>query len=283
MSSNGSTNVLSSLRASRRRTALLSNALDKMDTTTAEAYRCCDLLTRRARQLDSLTSPASDASSTLSRANANLAATLVLMKDAREKFDTVQDCEPAIERLDKGVQDMQERDNSKEDLLDLKNSKNKSRKNIHKKPSSLKNRVVLSEQDVYAAGDSIEILRDAYDYFIQNGASWRSAPSSLSGLERLHTTGTEAMCLLIKTHLKKAGQAVRPKRSLKKTEAPPAEETAHQVSLNLFVMDPVCRPVLSQFCSLIPTTLSRRRTTLDSKPLGRSLDEPRFAQINWRI
>ena len=98
-----------------------------------------------------------------------------------------------------------------------------------KKPSLLKNRVVLSEQDVYAAGDAIEILRDAYDYFIERG-SWRSAPSSLSGLERLYTVGTDAMCLLIKTHLKKAGQAVRPKCNLKKTEALPAEETAQQVS-----------------------------------------------------
>ena len=44
----------------------------------------------------------------LSRANANLAATVGLMKDARDKFDTVSDCEPAIGRLHKGVQDMEQ-------------------------------------------------------------------------------------------------------------------------------------------------------------------------------
>jgi hypothetical protein len=88
---------------SQRRTEALTKALAKMENTTADAFNCCSNLSRRARQLDSLTSPASDASSTLSRANANLAATLILMKDAREKFDTVADCEPAIERLYKYV------------------------------------------------------------------------------------------------------------------------------------------------------------------------------------
>ena len=91
-----------------RRTDALKAALKKMETSTNEASRCCEQLTRRARQLDSLTSPASDASSMLSRANANLAATLILLKDAREKFDTVSDCEPAIERLYRGVNDMAE-------------------------------------------------------------------------------------------------------------------------------------------------------------------------------
>jgi exocyst complex protein 7 len=200
--------MLASVVASHRRTDELAGALEKMDSTTEDGFRCCEMLTRRARQLDSLTSPASDSSSMLSRANANLAATLVLMKDAREKFDTVQDCEPAIERLDKGVKD-----------LDVTDSK--------KKKGSLKNRVVLSEQDVYAAGDSMEILRDAYDYFEGRG-SWRSTPNTLTGLERLHKMGTDAMCLLVRTHLKKAGHAVRPKRNMKK-EIHPAEESAQQV------------------------------------------------------
>lgn len=199
--------------AHRRRTELLAGVMDRMEGTTAEAYRCCDLLTKRARQLDSLTSPASDASSMLSRANAALAATVVLMKDAREKFDTVTDCEPAIERLYKGVADMEQ--------IRLAGGRSK---------GSLKNRIVLTEQDIYAAGDSLEILRDAFDYFSQRNA-WKSTPQTLSELERVYKKGTDAMCLLVSSHLKKAGQAVRPKRNVKKdgSPVPPSEETAQQV------------------------------------------------------
>lgn len=109
----------------------LSGALTKMQTTTNDACRCCDQLSKRAHQLDSLTSPASGASSMLSRANNNLAATLVLMKDAREKFDTVSDCEPAIELLHRGVADMEEK-------------RTQQRKKVSRRG------VVLSEQDVYA-------------------------------------------------------------------------------------------------------------------------------------
>ena len=201
--------MLAAVQASHKRTDELVNLMDQMDDTTTEAFQCCEWLNHRAKQLDALTSPASDASSMLSRANANLAATLVLMKDAREKFDTVQDCEPAMERLDRGVKDLEE-----------------SGEKTKKKKSSLKNRVVLTEQDVYAAGDSIEILRDAFQYFNAR-SSWRSAPSTLSALERLHKMGVDAMCSLIQIHLKKAGPAVRPKRNIKK-EVLPADETAQQ-------------------------------------------------------
>ena len=43
--------------------------------------------------------------------------------------------------------------------------------------------------------------------------------------------GVDAMCMLITSHLKAAGQAVRPKRNLKKdiNMVPPAEESAEQV------------------------------------------------------
>ena len=74
---------------SQRRIDALDKALKKMKSSTAEACLCCDQLTKRARQLDSLTSPASDASSMLSKASNNLGSTLVLLKDAKEKFDTV--------------------------------------------------------------------------------------------------------------------------------------------------------------------------------------------------
>lgn len=201
--------MVPSLAASQRRTEALSNALRKMETTTADAYRCCDLLTKRAEQLDSLTSPASDASSMLSRANANLAATIMLMKDAREKFDTVADCEPAIERLHRGVVELEEK-----------------RQAGVRGRGVLSSRNVYTEQDVYAAGDSMEILRDAYLYFIERN-SWRSAPTTLGGLERCHKLGLEAMTMLILSHLKKAGQAARPKR--KKGGVSPTEETAKEV------------------------------------------------------
>lgn len=205
--------------ASRRRTELLASAMDKMETTTADAFRCCDLITKRARQLDSLTSPASDASSMLSRANAALAATVIMMKDASEKFDTVNDCEPAIERLHKGVADLEK--------LRLATAGGRT-----KGTASLKSRTtVLTEQDIYAAGDSLEILRDAFHFFSERN-EWKSTPHALGELDRVYKKGTEAMCLLVSSHLKKAGHAVRPKRFVKQdgTPVPPSEETAQQVS-----------------------------------------------------
>ena len=242
---NNTTNVLLTMEATRKRSHILSTALDHVADTTAAAAGCCDMLSRRARQLDALTSPASDASSMLSRANANLAATLLLMKDAREKFDTLTECEPAIERLSVAVvrQDdldkdtatalqLQQEEDEKNNATGKKNRKDKTEMK-KKTSSSLKNRVVLSEQDVYSAGDSMEILRDAFHYFIGRG-NWRSAPNTLSALERLHTTGMTAMSLLIHQHLTKAGQAVRPKRhhhtNKQLAKVPPAEETAEQVS-----------------------------------------------------
>lgn len=183
----------------------LSASLGKMRSTTLEATRCCDQLSKRAHQLDSLTSPASGASSMLSRANNNLAATLVLMKDAREKFDTVGDCEPAIELLHKGVKDMEDK------------RAQQGRKKM------MKGRVVLTEQDVYAAGDSMEILRDAYDYFLEK-KHWSSAPVALGDLERVHKMGVEAMCNLISTHLMTSGPGARLKRGAKRNDA--SSETA---------------------------------------------------------
>ena len=92
---------------SQRRIMALDKALEKMKSSTKQACTCCEQLTKRARQLDSLTSPASDASSMLSKAANNLSSTLILMKDAREKFDTIPVCEPAILRLKRGVQQLQ--------------------------------------------------------------------------------------------------------------------------------------------------------------------------------
>jgi len=72
----------------------------------------------------------------------------------------------------------------------------------------------------------MEILRDSFLYFSQR-PNWRSTPTTLSGLERCHKIGMQAMTLLIQSHLKRAGQAVRPKR--KKSSV--LEETAPEVSI----------------------------------------------------
>jgi exocyst complex protein 7 len=188
-----------------------------MKATTEEAARCCDQITKRSRQLDSLTSPASDASAMLSQAASNLGGTVVLMKDALEKFDTVGDCEPAIERLHRGV---------------VEAEKNETRK-AARNPLAPKAVINVSEQDVYAAVDSMEIIRDAFDYFLER-KQWRSTPSALGGLERVHKMGVNAMCALVTNHLTTAGPAVRVKRVVKKdgggTNIPAPNETATQVS-----------------------------------------------------
>jgi exocyst complex protein 7 len=206
---------------SQRRINALGKALKKMKSSTSEASLCCDQLTKRARQLDSLTSPASDASSMLSKASTHLGSTLVLMKDAREKFDTIRDCEPAIERLHRGVVHMQNEKSGK---------KNNTRRNPFEDGEKDK-RVVLSEQDVYAAADSMEIIRDAYDYFIDR-KHWRSTAGALASLERVHQMGVSSMCILASFHLIDSGQSVRIKRVVKQegeAQITAANETASQV------------------------------------------------------
>ena len=164
----------------------------------------------------------------LSRANANLAATLVLLKEAREKFDTIADCEPSLERLHKGVETM-ERHRKENSSSGNNNNNNKNNKSSGSSVVVMAKRIILTEQDVYAAGDSMEILRDAYAYFCKR-RSWRSTPDTLAGLERIYTMGEDAMALLISLHLKAAGQGVRPKRNKAHTVSP-NEETAEQVRM----------------------------------------------------
>ena len=230
---------------SQRRINQLSAALDKMQTTTKESFRYCDQLTKRARHLDSLTSPASDASAMLSVAAGNLSSTLTLMKDAREKFDTVGDCEPAIERLLKGVQDMEEKRKG--------TAKQNSQYRRGSNPFDLDDdrfSQTLSEQDVYAAADNMEILKDAFDYFLEH-KHWRSASSTLANLERVHKMGVTAMCMLMTHHLMSSGQAIRVKRVVKKEGGPVVpsrNETAEDVSLvsccGVLLLGP-CRLILT--------------------------------------
>jgi hypothetical protein len=88
---------------------------------------------------------------------------------------------------------------------------------------------MYTEQDVYAACDSMEILRDAYLYFGER-KHWKSTAVALGGLERCHRLGLDAMSLLIGVHLKKAGPSVRPKRKKAKGVATsPVDETAQEV------------------------------------------------------
>lgn len=193
-----------------RRREQLSQALNTLSSSTRDAKACCNQLYSRSRQLDSLASPASDASSMLSRANANLAATIVLLKDAREKFDTVADVEPVVDRLQRGVKEWED---------GLQGTKRR-----------IAGRVVLTEQDVYSASDSMEVLRDTHAYFSVR-PSWKSSPSVLAGLERVHQIGLDSMCRVVYLHLQQAGPAVRPQRSKKATNGvTAAKETPAQVS-----------------------------------------------------
>lgn len=158
----------------------------------------------------------------LSKASNNLGATLVLMKDGREKFDTIRDCEPAIERLKRGVVQMQNNKSGKA---------KKARRNPFEDGEGKEKNVVLSEQDVYAAADSMEIIRDAYEYFIER-KNWRSTAGALASLERVHQMGVSSMCILASFHLIDSGQAVRIKRVVKQegeAQITPATETAAQV------------------------------------------------------
>jgi hypothetical protein len=268
------TTVISSQQ--RRGTDRLAAAMEKMEYTTTEALKCCDLLTKRARQLDNLTSPASDASAMLSRANASLAATVLLVKDARVHFDTVRDCEPAIDRLQKGVKEMEEvfkaamgNRGGNTATPAAGGGKNQSTATLllkHRGAGGIGGQYILTEQDIYAAGDSLEILRDAYRYFTDR-QSWQSTASTLNDLERVYKIGTDSMCRLLILHLKKAGQSVRPKRlannnnnannptttsGKKEMTVPPSDETAHQVRIFQRFLSPL------HLASLFNISLSRR-------------------------
>mmetsp|Transcript_15238 Transcript_15238/g.29738 ORF Transcript_15238/g.29738 Transcript_15238/m.29738 type:complete len:849 (+) Transcript_15238:205-2751(+) len=200
---------------SQMRINALSSALQTMNATTLSACRNCDTLSRRSRHLDSLTSPASEASALLAQTSSNLTATSNVLKDAREKFDTVADCEPAVERLYWGAHELckevarhAERQGrgavlpiTMKGLID---GSDRARNNneMLKAP--------LSEQDLYAGADAMEIVRDAHAYFSKR-MDWKSTKDTLSDLERVHHLGVDAMGLLVIGHLTGAGAAVRRK------------------------------------------------------------------------
>lgn len=88
----------------------------------------------------------------------------------------------------------------------------------------------LSEQELYAGADAMEIVRDAHVYFSKR-LEWKSARATMDDLERVHQVGVDAMGLLVTGHLTGAGAAVRRKveggeTKKKKKVADRAEETA---------------------------------------------------------
>jgi exocyst complex protein 7 len=88
------------------------------------------------------------------------------MKDARDKYDAVADCEPAIERLLQGATEALEA-----------RQKNSSKHESKGESADSTTGGSLTEQDVYAAADSMEIIRDAYNY-CQQRPKWRSTPGA---------------------------------------------------------------------------------------------------------
>ena len=237
---------------SRRRIHALDKALEKMKASSSEASQSIDEFTKRARQLDSLISPASDASGLLSKASNNLSTTLLLMRDAREKFDTIRDCEPAIERLKSGVAQLQNGNSG---------NKQKARLSPFEDGRGKVRDIVLTEQDIYAASDSMEIIREAHGYFLEK-KNWRSAPAALAALERVHQMGVSSMCMLASSHLIKSGHAVRMKRIIKKegeANVTSANETAIQVR-----KEPIFRFFPPLFCL----------TCEDSRSVSRCLAKP---------
>lgn len=259
------------LTESSRQIAHLRQSLSLLATTRINATTTASGLTNRTRHLSTLTSPASETSASLTQASANLTSILTLLRDAREKFDTVNDCEPSIERLYKGAQEVLELNARKDHPINTYHVPNSNAANGGDDRSILElakeskrqlmglgsapgangpgmgmnmnmnmgismgmnttqggadddtytatatlthmNLVGLTEQDVYAAADSMEIIRDAYTYF-QTRPKWKSTPAAIGGLERVHQLGVDGMCLLIQSHLSNAGPAIRIKRMM---------------------------------------------------------------------
>ncbi|KAL9180721.1 hypothetical protein ACHAXT_011174 [Thalassiosira profunda] len=213
------------LTESQSRIAALTKALAAMDSTTKSACRTCTGLSHRSRHLDSLTSPASETSALLAQTSANLTLASGVLKDAREKFDTVGDCEPAVERLFWGARgacrevaahaERQGRGGvlppGMKDLLE-RGGQDGLRGSLPK-ATGMDDAALsapLTEQELYAGADALEIVRDAHSYFAQR-PEWKSASDAGGELERVHCLGVDAMGLLVTGHLTGAGAAVRRK------------------------------------------------------------------------
>mmetsp|Transcript_23297 Transcript_23297/g.56206 ORF Transcript_23297/g.56206 Transcript_23297/m.56206 type:complete len:913 (-) Transcript_23297:68-2806(-) len=222
---------------SQSRIAALSNALATMNSSTKSACRTCDGLSRRSRHLDSLTSPASETSALLAQTSSNLTLTSNVLKDAREKFDTVGDCEPAVERLfwgareacrevavhaerqgrggvlPPGMKRLVDKGGQGNDVHGANMRASITKSSLENNPShnaALSSTSPLTEQELYAGADAMEIVRDAHAYF-EKRAEWRSTGDTIADLDRVHGVGVDAMGLLVTGHLTGAGAAVRRK------------------------------------------------------------------------
>ena len=182
----------------------LSTSLSKLSTITTSATSECESLINRSRHLNSLTSPASDASALLTQAQQNLVSTLSVLKEARSKFDTVTEYDAIIRKIFKGARDVLEYYNSMDSRAKTEVNDPESSVSFH-----------LTETDVFQAVDAMEAIKSAHNYFSKRTA-WKSSPNALAGLERLHQLGVDALCRLLSAHLTVCGHAVRPKPSVKK-------------------------------------------------------------------
>ncbi len=147
-----------------------------------------------------------------------------MLRDAREKFDTVVDCEPSIERLYRGAMELIDSQKRTDHPINTYNVPNGGaslvdgggRRNFYDDDTMTLatlngTSIGLTEQDVYAAADSLEIIRDAHAYFLQR-PKWKSSKSALTGLERVHVLGVDGMSGIIHCHLTNTGPAIRMKR-----------------------------------------------------------------------
>lgn len=144
-----------------------------------------------------------------------------MLKDAREQFDTVDDNEPSIERLFWGAREACREVASHAEKqgrggvlpLTMKRLIDGTDKNTMVRPRSMALNEAsspLTEQELYAGADAMEIVRDAHAYFSKRG-EWKSTLDTMKDLERVHQIGVDAMGLLVTGHLTGAGAAVRRK------------------------------------------------------------------------
>ena len=291
---------------SQRLTTLLSNHLQTLSNLTQRSSSITQTLNFRTNRLENLTAPASDASAALTLTSVNLSATIQEMSDTCERFETVRDCQPAMDRLAKGAQDAKERlmHKSALEFNDLKNSKmilfednnngngnngggqqgagginnstakedgviggnnhnaslfpsadilnsprnqnifnhnNNNHENETKEENAslssvmpFDNSLRLTEQDVYAAADSLEMLRDAHSYFLHK-KDWRSSAGALGELVNVHRSGVAAMCSLVEVRLEAGGISCRlkevtvPTPSNNNTNDTPLSPQEHQI------------------------------------------------------
>jgi len=96
------------LSTPKREILELSNALNRLSQNTEVLTQCCTALTRRTRQLTSLTTPASETSAALIQASSNVASTLTLMREARDKFDSVSRGELIMDKIYVGAKEYYE-------------------------------------------------------------------------------------------------------------------------------------------------------------------------------